>query len=117
MVKRKIKWSNESKKDNYKAARTYLTLLYGEKRAAKCVAGLKKADTAEFEAKDIFRASGISLLNVEKDCNGTDLNKEVSPILLVRDKGFGRIIIADGYHRMCSVYARDEEAMIRCKIV
>jgi hypothetical protein len=27
------------------------------------------------------------------------------------------VIIADGYHRMCAVYAVDEDALIPCKIV
>ena len=29
----------------------------------------------------------------------------------------GIVIIADGYHRLCAVYAFDEEAVIPCKIV
>ncbi len=29
----------------------------------------------------------------------------------------GRLIIADGYHRLCAVYKFDEDAMIPCRIV
>jgi hypothetical protein len=43
--------------------------------------------------------------------------RELSPILLVRDGRRGRLIIADGYHRLCAVYAFDEDAVIPCKIV
>lgn len=42
--------------------------------------------------------------------------KARSPIHLVRDARNGKVIIADGYHRMCPVYAFDEDAVISCKI-
>jgi len=35
----------------------------------------------------------------------------------VRDETTHRVIVADGYHRLCSVYGLDEEAPIPCKIV
>jgi len=37
--------------------------------------------------------------------------------LLVRDSNLGKVVIADGYHRMCAVYSIDEDAWIHCKIV
>ena len=40
----------------------------------------------------------------------------MSPLLLVRDSANGRLIIADGYHRMCAVYSFDEDAVVPCKI-
>jgi hypothetical protein len=36
---------------------------------------------------------------------------------MVRDIDNGKVIIADGYHRMCSIYGFDEDAVIMCKIV
>jgi hypothetical protein len=41
----------------------------------------------------------------------------LSPLLLVRDPRTSRVIIADGYHRLCAVYALDEDAVIPCKII
>jgi hypothetical protein len=38
-------------------------------------------------------------------------------LLLVRDNANGKVIIADGYHRLCAVYSLDEDAVIPCKIV
>lgn len=72
--------------------------------------------------KDIFRASGLSLLgisnsHVEKDRRQIILNEELSPLLLFRDTNRRMLIIADGYHRLCAVYTFDEDAMIPCKIV
>jgi hypothetical protein len=37
--------------------------------------------------------------------------------LLCRDVEHGKVIIADGYHRLCAVYTFDEDAMIPCQIV
>mgnify|MGYP003344459168 FL=1 len=74
----------------------------------------------EFKAKDIFRASSLSLLgisnsHVEKDRRKIARGKALSPILLVRQSG--KVVIADGYHRLCAVYGFDEDAPIPCKIV
>jgi disulfide oxidoreductase YuzD len=58
---------------------------------------------------------GVSNSHVTKDREKIKSGKVLSPILLVRDNG--RLIIADGYHRMCAVYAEDEDADIPCRIV
>jgi len=76
----------------------------------------------QFKAKDIFRASSLQLLplsnsHVKKDEKKILAGEHLSPILLVRDRSTGRVVIADGYHRMCAVYAFDEDASIPCKIV
>jgi hypothetical protein len=76
---------------------------------------------SEFKAKDIFRASRLSLLgagnsHVKKDIIKIESGSEVSPLLLVRDAANGKVVIADGYHRMCAVYSFDEDAVIPCKI-
>jgi len=76
----------------------------------------------EFHAKDIFRASMLSLLgvsnsHVEKDRTKVILQERLSPLLLFRDERNGKLVIADGYHRLCAVYTFDEDAMIPCKIV
>ena len=89
--------------------------------AKKVTEKLIKAKMTEFAAKDIFRASGLSLLgisdsHVEKDRAQIARDEKLSPLLLYRDKANGKPIIADGYHRLCAVYKFDEDAMIPCKI-
>ncbi len=115
-----ITWLDEPEEHNYPAALSYLQLLVTTQEAAAIVDTLKAAPVSRFKAKDIFRASGLSLLgvsnwHVEKDRRKIAGGKALSPILLVRRAE--RLIIADGYHRMCAVYAIDEDAMIPCKIV
>jgi hypothetical protein len=122
-VKRfRIAWLTQPKAGNYPAALSYLSLLFDEKTAAKHVQRLRRAPVKMFKSKDIFRASALSLLGVsnffvEKDRKKILDGEKMSPILLVRDAARGRVIVADGYHRMCSVYSFDEEATIPCKIV
>ncbi len=118
----KIKWLSEPEKQDYPAAFSYLCLIYKESTAKAFVEKLKRAPISEFKAKDIFRASGLSLLgisnvHVEKDRQKIKSGQGLSPLLLVRDPVNGKTIIADGYHRLCAVYAFDEDAVIPCKIV
>jgi hypothetical protein len=122
MKKKKIKWFSKPQKHDYLAAQSYLSLTF-EPRAAKNLADkLKRAKMTQFAAKDIFRSSGLSLLgvsnsHVERDRSKIVLNESLSPLLLCRDKNQGKLIIADGYHRLCAVYTFDEDGMIPCKIV
>jgi hypothetical protein len=117
-----IGWLEEPEEHNYPAAESYLSLLFERKAAADLARRLKKAQISKFKAKDIFRASGLSLLgvsnhHVERDRGRILSGNKLSPLLLVRDGVHGRLIIADGYHRLCSVYQFDEDAWIPCKIV
>jgi hypothetical protein len=119
--KTEIKWLSEPEDHDYPAALSYLSLLYDKQKAAACVYELKRAPMSEFKAKDIFRASGLSLLGisngqVEKDRQKIRSGRALSPLLLIRDSVHGRVIIADGYHRLCAVYPYDEDAVIPCKI-
>ena len=82
---------------------------------------LKHASISEYKAKDIFRASGLSLLgisnsHVKKDQQKIQSGDDLPPLLLIRDSVNGKVVIADGYHRLCAVYSFDEDAVIPCKI-
>ena len=118
----KVKWLSEPQKHDYPAAEKYLSLTL-EPSAAKKIAGrLEQAEMTEYAAKDIFRASGLTLLgvsnsHVEKDRSQIILNEKLSPLLLYRDKIASKLVIADGYHRLCAVYTFDEDSVIPCKIV
>ena len=83
---------------------------------------LRGAPVATFKSKDIFRASGLSLLGVSNSHVELDREKikegaRLSPLLLVRDPAHGKVTVADGYHRLCAVYSFNEDADIPCKIV
>lgn len=116
----KIQWLPEPEEHDYPAAASYLTLLMDFSEVKLFITHLKANPVQEFKAKDIFRASGLSLLgisnaHVKKDQKKIEDGKKISPLLLVRKDG--KLIIADGYHRLCAIYALDEDALIKCKIV
>jgi len=121
-TKFQIKWLKEPEDEDYEAALSFLTLNYKKNAAKALVDKLRRASLSEFEAKDIFRTSHLSLLgvsnsHVQKDQEKIRSGKRLSPILLVRDPRNSGVIIADGYHRLCAVYTYDEDALIPCKIV
>ena len=118
----KNKWLSEPEKHDYPAAESYLTLLYDEQTAAKYAKALSRAPMTSFAAKDIFRASQLPLLgstnsHVRKNQKKLAAGKKLSPLLLVRDLAHAKLVIADGYHRMCAVYTFDEDTIVPCKIV
>ena len=117
-----IKWLAKPRADDYDAAETYLSLVMNARLASRLAKKLSKESAVSFKAKDIFRASELPLLgagnfHVEEDRQKIAAGKALSPLLLVRDDVNRKVIIADGYHRLCAVYTYDEDALIPCRIV
>jgi hypothetical protein len=117
-----ILWFDLPEEHDYPAAWDYLRLLFSDDITEWYISRLQWADISVFKAKDIFRASclsllGVSNLHVERDQKKIKKWMHLSPLLLVRDPRTSRVIIADGYHRLCAVYALDEDAIIPCKII
>ena len=115
-------WLQKVEDHDLVAAASYLALIYQPTQCEALIAALKTAELVQFRAKDVFRASQLSLLgisnsHVEKDRAQIDKGTPLSPLLLVRDEKNGKVVVADGYHRLCAVYQVDEDAWIPCKIV
>ena len=120
--KKEINWLSDVEAHDYPAAVSYLSIIYNPDKVEQLVVALKASAIVQFKAKDIFRASQLSLLgvsnsHVQKDSKKINKGIALSPLLLVREALNGRVIIADGYHRLCAIYRFDEDAMIFCKIV
>jgi hypothetical protein len=120
--KKKIRWLAEPEKHNYPAAESYLSLIVPVPAAGLLVRKLRRTSVSTFKSRDIFRASGLSLVgisnsHIERDREKIKDGVKLSPLLLVRDPANGKVIVADGYHRLCAVYSFDEDAEIPCKIV
>jgi hypothetical protein len=114
-----VKWLDEPEDHDYPAAEEYLTLLVAKIHAGEWADKLRKAPMTKFKAKDILRASTVNLLGVSNSHVAKNLDKvkdgkPLSPVLLVR---MNKLVIADGYHRVCAVYQLDEDAYVPCKIV
>lgn len=117
-----IKWLPDVEDKDYPAAQSYLGLIHSDAEVIGLVNKLKTAKIVQYKSKDIFRASGLSLLGisnsrVEKDRKKIKDGTPLSPLLLVRDIINGKVVIADGYHRLCAVYSVNEDEWIPCKIV
>jgi len=117
-----IEWKKNPDEHDYPAALSYLTLLYSPEWAKALVEKLRGAPTVEFDAKDIFRAAKLPELDVtnyhvKKNAAKINQGEKISPILLVRDTDKGKLVIADGYHRICAVYQHNEDAVVPCRIV
>ena len=122
MKKENVCWLKKPQKHDYPAAESYLSLIIEPQTAKIAAKKFVVAETTLLPAKDIFRASGVSLLGVSnshvQEVRTQIINGEsLSPLLLCRDRDHGKLIIADGYHRLCAVYTFDEDAMIPCRIV
>lgn len=121
MTPTNVTWLPQPEEHDYPAALSFLSMIYDAKAAGALVQKLRNAPVVSFKAKDIFRASGLSLLgisnsHVEKDRRKIASGQALSPLLLVRHTATGRVLIADGYHRLCAVYSIDEDAVVSCKI-
>ncbi len=113
-------WKDDPEKQDYPAARSYLSLLIDPSEAKKTAKALAdEPDTARYKAKDVLRAAGLPLLplddpEVAKDLAKVKAGTKLSPVLLVRGDP---LWVADGYHRICTSYHLDEDTEIPCRIV
>ena len=85
----KIKWLDKPQKHDYPAAAAYLSLTMDQQAAKAAAKELENAKMTEFAAKDIFRASGLSLLgisdsHVEKDRAQIARDEKLSPLVAVQ---------------------------------
>ena len=117
-------WKNSPDAHDYPAAHDYLSLVLEEPVVRKIVAALRRAPTVHRAAKDLLRASQLPLLprensHVVGDLKKIKKGKPMSPVLLVRgDAANGApMTVADGYHRICASWYRDENVLIACRLV
>ena len=124
MAKKTNIWKDQPEKHDYPAAHDYLSLLYEEAAARKLVAALRRAPGIKRKAKDLLRASGLRLLektnpHVANENRKIKSGKKLSPVLLVRGNADADLplVVADGYHRICASWYRDEDQDIVCRLV
>jgi len=117
-------WQDEPEDHDFPAAADYLSLVAPSGEVGKVVDALKSAQTEHRKAKDLLRASRLSLLpaenvHVKKDLAKVAAGKRLSPVLLVRGRGDKGIplTVVDGYHRICASHHLDEDADVPCRLV
>jgi DNA-binding transcriptional LysR family regulator len=121
---KKLVWLEEPAEHDYPSAASFLSLVARGEQVEALTALLSQAPTVRQAAKDILRAAGLPLLAVDDPEVAKDLARvadgvALSPVLLVRgDIDTGRkLMVADGYHRVCAGYHLDEDSAIPCRIV
>ncbi len=113
-------WLDEPEEHDFPAAQDYLELIMPGKDATAFVKLLKKEKTIVKKAKDILRASELPLLSKENTHVNANLKKfkkgnKLSPLLLIRYNS--KLVIADGYHRICASYYLNEDLEVPCRLV
>lgn len=117
---KQVIWLKEPEDHDFPAASDYLDLHFGKEKVNRIIYELKSSPTIKKKAKDILRASRLPMLpkdNVHVKSNLKKVKKgnKLSPVLLVRNEN--RLIIADGYHRVCAVYYLSEDLEIPCRLI
>ena len=123
MSKGRICWKTSPGAGDLAAAGHYLSLIEPPAVAAALVRALRSAARTKHAAKDLLRASGLPLLPREESQVNQDLKRirkgrALAPVLLVQGEA-GRAValtVADGYHRICAAWYRDEDAPIACRV-
>ncbi len=113
-------WLKNPEAHDFPAAADYLELLFSKDEVNSFVENLKTASTVTKKGKDILRASLLSLLprdniHVKENLKKVKRGNKLSPVLLVRYNN--KLIIADGYHRICAMYYLSEDLEIPCRLV
>jgi hypothetical protein len=110
-----LKWKKDVAAHDYAAASSYLSIRFGEARAEKVAAELRKLPVITRRANDILRATGrvplpLSDPGVLRDLKKVLAGEKLSPILVAEAD------IADGYHRISLAYALDPYADVPLKL-
>lgn len=117
-------WTDAPDEHDYPAAEDYLSLSLSPKIAHDLAERLQTAMLEHRKAKDLLRASALTVLDpdnvhVAKDLVKVKKGTPLSPVLLVRGDLAAALppTIADGYHRICASHYLDEDADIPCRLV
>lgn len=116
-----VKWIKRPRKKDYPSAEAYLTLTLGQGRARRLIKRLRAAKLRKLPARDILRASRTPMSEV-RAFDWVRQNKDIkkgrpfAPLLLVCDTRSGKLIVADGFHRLCAAFAQNQNANVRFKL-
>jgi hypothetical protein len=116
-----ITWQDDANPDDYEAAGHYLALVDNQKNIDKTLADLKAGTIVEYKATDLLRAAQLIVPKADDRPTREQIKKikhgePVSPVLLVRVPALKKVIVADGFHRICAAYRIDPDVILHCKL-
>jgi hypothetical protein len=75
MPKSRLVWKKEPEEEDFEGALAFLSLGMSKAKAAKLISKLRRTKPIEYAAKDLLRASGLSLLSRKEPHVDDDLKK------------------------------------------
>jgi hypothetical protein len=116
-----ITWQDDAPPSDYEAAGHYLTLVDVQKNIDKALGDLKAGTIVEYKATDLLRAAQLVVPKADDRPTREQIKKikrgePVSPVLLVRVPALKKVIVADGFHRICAAYRIDPDVVLHCKL-
>ncbi|MGJ7917143.1 hypothetical protein ACI48D_16925 [Massilia sp. LXY-6] len=117
-----VQWLDDAVEQDYKAAAHYLSLLDSQKNVDKTVTEMRAAQTIEFKAADLLRAAQLAIPKSDDRPTREQIKRikngeRISPVLLMRVSGLKKVVIADGFHRVCAAFRLDPDVILHCKLV
>ena len=119
----KVRWLDEPEDKDFAAARSYLSLLIPEASLDATIERLRSATSGRWRATDILRATRLPLLTASESTEVAEKIEKVrakqplSPILIIVLRPDVVAQIADGYHRTCTAFLVDEDALVPGRIL
>lgn len=116
-----ITWLDDANPSDYEAAAHYLALVDTQKNIDKTVTDLKAGAIVEYKATDLLRAAQLTIPKADDRPTREQIKKikhgePVAPVLLVRAPALKKVIVADGFHRICAAYRIDPDVVLHCKL-
>jgi hypothetical protein len=105
-----INWSDDLNEDDTQKANAFLSLIG-------CHVDWTQAEMLFIPAKDILRAANLDCLpknnaGVKKYLDRFEDGEEIDRVLLMMGNYPNPLIVAEGYHRTCACYIRDEKTPV-----
>lgn len=116
-----IQWLADASDSDYAAAAHFLALIDKPKEVDKALAEMRAAPTVEYKATDLLRAAHLAIPEADDRPTREQIKKikkgqAVEPVLLVRAPALRKVIVADGFHRICAAYRIDPDVTVHCKL-
>lgn len=119
---RQVQWLADANEQDYTAAAHYLSLVDSPKNVEKVVAEMRAAHIVEFKATDLLRAAQLVVPKSDDRPTREQIKRikngeAIAPVLLTRVGALKKVIIADGFHRVCAAFRIDPDVILHCKLV
>ncbi|HEX8786222.1 MAG TPA: hypothetical protein VF793_08575 [Telluria sp.] len=116
-----IEWMDDAPESDYQSAAHYLALVETPKGVNQALAEMRRATIVEYKATDLLRAAKLAVPKSDDrptrdQIKSIEKGEAVSPVLLLRVSALKKVIIADGFHRICAAYRIDPDVVLHCKL-